>query len=204
MSRVRDILNPPVNFCRLSGLGLQFRDTYTMYFSDVFLLFVNFLISLHIYLHIIKLVSKLMPEMLDITTVISVFRLHTRICLPPLMVILWQFKKHTLIDIVDKFNDLITPPIEIPYLRTFIWYSIIWLFINISMEWITIFTFHAQTGFVLPMINDYALITFLTCWMFIPIFHYIFIVKTVHLGVRQINERIGTIGEWKISRQKWK
>jgi len=197
------LVNPAVNVCRLFGFGLWYGDAYTMYFYDAFLLSINFALSVYSYFHVTALVSKSMPEMWDITTVLSVIRLHIRICMPPLMVILSQFHKHTLTDILHKLDDLLSP-IEISYLRSFMWYSVRWLLINIIGEWITITAFQIRTNFMLLMIEDYILIIVFNCWLFIPIFHYIFIVKTVQLGMRKINERTSTIREWKESRQKWK
>lgn len=196
-------MNPAVNFCRLFGLGLSCSKMHFKYFYDVFLLLINIFLFVYCYFHITSLVSKEMHEIWDITTVLSVIRLYIIVLGPPFMVVLSQFKKSTLIEILNELDNLV-PSIEIAFLRSYMWYSVNWLLLNILGDFVTFFTFIFRKNFQTVYIIDFILMSILNCWLFIPIFQYLFIIKTIHFGIQKINSQIHSIEHWKLFRQKSK
>lgn len=196
-------INPAIYFCRVFGLGLLNSDTALSHAADAFLLSANFATSVYGYIHITSLVSKRMSDLWDITTVVSVIRLHIRIFTPPFILVLSQFNKRTLTETLGKFDDIV-PAGERAFVRSSVRYSVAWLLANIAGECLTVAAFHIRTKFAYFAIADFLLIVVYNFWMTIPIHQYLFVIKTVRLGVRYINDRIASMERWKLLRYEWK
>lgn len=201
---LHESLSSAMIFCRLFGLGLLHNYTAFAYFKDTILLAVNLIVAVYGYRHVTYFISIEMQEIWNITAVVSVVRVYIHMIIPPLLVFLVQFKKRALTNIINQIDDLL-PQIETDFLRSFRWYCVKWLLLKALTEMIALVELHIKTRhFNLSSINDYLLVLILNIWLLVPLFQYIFIIKTVHLGVCEINHRIISIKEWTIYRQKWK
>lgn len=203
MKRLHELINPSVNFCRMFGLGLLYSKEYIKYLYDAFLLLINIFVFVYCYFHVTSFISTEMNELWNITTVISVIRLYISLLAPPLMVLLSQFKKQTLTKILNELDKLV-PSIDIVFLRSYLWYSVKWLLLNIIGDIVAFTTFILRTNFQTVYIKDFILISISNCWLYIPIFQYLFIIKTIHFGMQKINIEIHSMGDWKLFREKWK
>lgn len=197
----RQLINPAMNFCRVFGLGLLNSDTAASHAVDALLLTVNFAVSVYGYVHITSLVSTRMSDLWDITTVVSVTRLHIRILAPPVILVLSQFNKRTLTETLGEFGDTSGGR---AYVRSSVRYSVAWLLANIAGECLTMGAFHVRTNFAYFATVDIFLIVVFNFWMTIPIHQYLFVIKTVRLAVRDINGRVASIERWKQLRYRWK
>ncbi|VVC31901.1 Hypothetical protein CINCED_3A004912 [Cinara cedri] len=201
---LRERINPAIHFCRLFGLGLLHSDSIATRIVDMFLLFVNFVVCLYSYFHITSLVSEKMPDIWDITTVVSVIRLYIRIFSTPLIIILSQFQKRTLTRIICEFDNIVPGSIEPAFLWSFVFYSVVWLLGNIVGECLTMVAFHVRTKFEYFSFKDVFLIVIFNFWMFVPLLQYLFMIKAIRLGVQNINDSITSMEQWKLLRLKWK
>lgn len=203
MTRTCDSLNSAIVFCRLFGLGPPNNYAGIACFNDTLLLLLNLFVSVCGSVHITYYMSDHMPPVWNITTVVSMIRVYINTIAPPLTVLFAQFKKRAFTDCVAELEDLV-PWMESDFLRSFVRYSVKWLLMNMSTEIVIITTLHFFTGFSLFAVVDYLIIAIHNAWLVIPLLQFVFIIKTVRLGVCEINRRVDSVGRWKIYRQKWK
>lgn len=203
MTKLYDSLNSAIIFCRIFGLGLWNNYTWIAYFNDIFLLLLNLVVGIYGFIQITYYIFNHMPKMWNITTIVSVIRVYINMIGPPLVILFAQFKKRALTDILEKIDNLV-PWIGRDFLRSFMRYSVKWLLVNMSTEIIIITMFNFNTNFDLFAIKDYLLIAVYNMWLVIPLLQYVFVIKTVDLGVWEINRRINSIEDWIIIRKKWK
>lgn len=189
-------------FCQLFGFGIL-HNTIAARIMDAVIFFVNIMVCAYCYFYVKSFVSEKMMDIWDITTVFSVLRVYFRLFAPIFILVSVQFKKRTVNKIVKTFDDVL-PSIELAYKRSIIWYSVTWLIGSIGSEYLLMIVFHIRTNFAHIKLNDFIIITLLNTWTIIPIVQYLFIIKSVRLGVRNINDRITSIEQWKLLRLKWK
>ncbi|XP_060875894.1 uncharacterized protein LOC132949132 [Metopolophium dirhodum] len=145
-----------------------------------------------------------MPLVWDITTVMSVVKVYTYLLTPPLMLIMWQYNKRSLSDVVRKLDHAMTETaVETAPLAWFAWYSTAWLFMSVLTEYSVYTMFHVDTNFAYFTTTEYAMIAVYNVWSKVPLLMYTFLMYTIRTAIQDINGRLTTVAEWRTYRGRW-
>ncbi|KAF0717878.1 Uncharacterized protein FWK35_00036430 [Aphis craccivora] len=201
MATLRERLNLTMNVCRLFGLGLEPDDAASAV-VDALIFLGNLLYSAYGYDHVTSVVQQRMPLIWDITTVMSVAKVYTYLLAPPVMLIAWQCNKRSLTDAVsalDRAAVADTPPSLVPFVR----YSAAWLCMSVLIEFAAYTMFHVDTDFVYFTVTEYGMIAVYNVWTTVPLLMYAFLLDAIRTSVRDINDRLITVADWRTYRGRW-
>jgi len=201
MATLRRRLNLTLNVCRLFGLGLE-PDHVTAAVVDALIFLGNLSYSAYGYDHVTSVVQQRMPFIWDITTVMSVAKVYTYLLTPPVMLIAWQCNKRSLTDVVsavDRAAVADTPPSLVPFVR----YSAAWLCMSVLIEYAAYTVFHVDTDFVYFTLTEYGMIAVYNVWTTVPLLMYTFLLDAIRTSVRDINDRLITVADWRTYRGRW-
>ncbi|XP_060874721.1 uncharacterized protein LOC132948317 [Metopolophium dirhodum] len=144
-----------------------------------------------------------MPFVWDITTVMSVAKVYTYLLTPPLMLIMWQYNKRSLSNVLRELDLGMTEMAAATPLAPFVWYSAIWLCMSVLIEFSAYTMFHLDTNFAYFTITEYGMIVVYNVWSKVPLLMYTFLMDTIRTAIRDINGRLTTVAEWWTYRGRW-
>lgn len=203
MAIILDRIKPTLNFYRLFGLGFMLDDSMTALTIDALLVCFHLSFCIYGYDHATLLIQELMPVLWDITTVTSVIKLYVYLMAPPTMIVMWQCNRRAITDLFYKL-DTIVPSVESVPLVSYLWYSATWLSLCILVELLIYTTLHIDTNFVYLTMFGYITVVLYVTWTMLPPLMYTFLIKLISRGVKDINDRITSIGTWRTYRRQWK
>lgn len=203
MAKLYDRINLVLKFYRLYGFGFQLDDSMTALMVDKLLVIVHLSFCIYGYEHVTSMMQDRMPILLDITMVMSVVKVYVYLLIPPTMIVMWQYNRRLLTDLLYKL-DKIVPFVESIPLRPYLWHSAMWLFLSIFVEFLIYFTFHIYTNFMYFSIFEYVMIAVYIIWSMLPLIVYVFLIEIISRGVRNVNDQITSINKWRTYRSQWK
>ncbi|XP_060853726.1 uncharacterized protein LOC132931762 [Rhopalosiphum padi] len=144
-----------------------------------------------------------MPYIWDITTVMSVAKVFTYLLTPPVMLVMWEYNKRSLSDVVRVLDSAMTETAAAAPLTPFVKYSVEWMCVSILIEYAGYTMFHLDTNFAYFTTTEYAMIAVYNVWTMVPLLMYTFLLDTIRAAVRDINGRLTTVADWQTYRGRW-
>lgn len=203
MARLHNRMKPILNIYRLFGYGFQLNSSKAALTVDALLLLLNLSFSVYGYKHVTFIIRIRMPLIWDISTVISVIKVYIFLLSSPVMMITWQYNRRALTELLYKIDEIM-PSVESIPLRPYLWHSATWLITFIFVEFIMFSTLHFYTNFMYFATFEYLLFAVYIMWFMLPLLMYKFLIKLVCRGIRNVNDRIASIGTWRTYRSQWK
>ncbi|CAH1725052.1 unnamed protein product [Aphis gossypii] len=132
----------------------------------------------------------------------SVAKVYTYLLTPPVMLIAWQCNKRSFTDVLhalDRAAVADTPASLMPFFR----YSVVWLCMSVLIEFAAYTMFHLDTNFVYFTVTEYGMIAVYNVWTTVPLLMYTFLLDAIRTSVRDINDRLITVEDWRTYRGRW-
>lgn len=196
-------MRPLMYFCYLYGMGLcrkSSRILYVVYMSSVC---VNVSVSLYTYRKVYYFMQTQMPEMFDVSTIMSVVRVNSRFLVSSLTILFMSANNAAILDCVDAI-DRLDLSVRRVSLKPFVLRFVGWLTATIIADFLQLIVFLIRTEFQFFSAPVFTMLVISNAWIITPVLFYMLVVSIVRHEACDINGNVTSIGAWKVYRPKWK
>lgn len=186
-------------FCQLYGMGCC-RDKFPT--AHRLLTLVSLSASVYVYYKLVTYVGETMPNMVDLSTVMSAARLNVRGLVHPLMIVFFDAHRGHVLDFVAALDDLVPSTRHAP-LRPFAARFVGWLTATLAAELLQLLVFFHRIGFENFSALPAAMLVLSNLWIVTPVLVHVQLVSLALRGVRDVNGRITSFGSWRVYRHRW-
>lgn len=197
----RMVLGP--GFCRLFAFGFLVDRSAFALATDTLILTINFSLSVYGYSYVMAIRRQQLPGIWDLTTVMTVIKLHAYMLTPQITMVAWQFKRRAVTDLIYELDEIVSS-IRTAAPKSSSSYTAVCIFLSIVVKFLTFGVLQLESSFKYFTSFDIFMVVFYNVWFIVPRLHYLSLMETIRQAVREINDRISGVGNWKTYRSRWK
>lgn len=190
-------------FCHLYGMGFCCCSLRIQYVFYMFSVCVNLSITLYMYRNVFVYMQSQMPQMFDVSTIMSVVRVNFRFLASSLMILFMSINNTAILNCVNVI-DRLDLSIRDVSLKPFVLRFVGWLTITMALDSLQMCIYHIRTNFKMFSVAVFLQFFFCNVWIITPILFYTLIVSIICHEARNINDNVTSITAWRTYRPKWK
>lgn len=201
MITLHNRIKPIIHFCNFFGMGYGFYGRF--WIINCIILLINLINIVYTYHNVYIYITANMSEMYDLSTIMSVIRIHFHFITPILMFILFNINNTAVINYIEAFDNLV-PSIQDISLKPYLLHFVGWIATTLIMEILQIIIYYVRINFIFFDTGLFTQFVSSNIWIITPILLYMFLTSIIFHGIRNINNKITTINAWKTYRLQWK
>lgn len=195
-------MKPIIYIFHLYGMGYCVCNRF--WITNCALVLINLMSAVYVYFGTYVMVITTATNIYDLSTIMSVVRLHFRFLTPIIMIIYYNFYKTEILNAIKDFDHLV-PSVKNISLQPYLLQFIGWISMTLMAEFLQLLIFNMRTNFKYCVsFKLFFLFVFSNIWIITPVLQYIFLIQIILYGIRNINENVMTIQMWKTFRPQWK